>query len=186
MSLPSRAEALALLHEHTQSDSLRRHALAVEAAVRGYAGILGGEPEMWGLAGLLHDLDYERFPSPQEHPFRGAEILRRRGYPEELVHAVLAHASHTGVERTSPLDHALFACDELCGFVMAVAMVRPSRRLAEVEVPSVLKKLKDKAFARNISREDIRQGAERLQVPLDEHVGRLLSFLRPEAPALGL
>jgi putative nucleotidyltransferase with HDIG domain len=186
MALPTRAEALALLHEHTQSESLRRHALAVEAAVRGYALPLGGDPELWGLAGLLHDLDYERYPSPQDHPFRGAEILRRSGYPEELVHAVLAHASHTGVERGSPLDHALFACDELSGFLMAVAMVRPSRRLADVEVPSVLKKLKDKAFARNISRDEIRQGAEALRVELGEHVGRVLESLRQVAPSLGL
>ncbi len=186
MPLPPRSESLALLHEHTRSDSLRRHALAVEAALRDYASRLGGDTELWGAAGLLHDMDYERFPSPQDHPFRGAEILRRRGYPEELVHAVLAHAPHTGVPRLSPLDRALFACDELCGFLVAVAMVRPSKRIAEVEVPSVTKKFKDKAFARNVSRDDMRLGAEELAIELPQHIASVLTALQRIAPELGL
>jgi putative nucleotidyltransferase with HDIG domain len=186
MSLPSRDEALALLHEHTQGDSLRRHALAVEAAMREYARHFGCEEELWALAGLLHDMDYESYPSLQDHPFKGAEILRRRDYPETLVHAVLAHAPHTGVARDSLLDRSLFACDELCGFVMAVAMVRPSRRLADVEVGSVVKKLKDKAFARNVNREEIRLGAAELQIELDAHIARVLAALKGAAPLLGL
>jgi len=186
MPLPSRDEALALLYEHTSGESLRRHALAVEAAVRKYARHLAADEESWALAGLLHDMDYERFPSPEDHPFRGAEILRQRGYPEEIVHAVLAHAPHTGVARESPLDRALFACDELCGFVMAVAMVRPSKRLADVEVSSVTKKLKDKAFARNVNRDEIRLGAAELQVEMEEHVARVLGALKGAAASLGL
>lgn len=186
MPLPPRAASLALLHEHTQSESLRRHALAVEAALRDYARLQGGDEELWGAAGLLHDMDYERFPSPQDHPFRGVEILRERGYPEELVHAVLAHASHSGVPRESPLDKALFACDELCGFLVAVAMVRPSKRLAEVELSSVTKKLRDKAFARNVNREEILVGARELGLDLPEHVSRVLASLQRIAPELGL
>jgi len=186
MPPPERAQALALLYEYTQGDSLRKHALAVEAALCAYARHLGGDENLWGMAGLLHDFDYERFPSLEDHPFRGAEILRQRGYPEELVHAVLAHASHTGVARQSPLDRALFACDELCGFVVAVALVRPSKRLADVQVDSVTRKFKDKAFARAVSREEIRLGAQELGLPLEDHVGRVLSALQGAAPALGL
>ncbi len=186
MPPPERAQALALLYEYTQGESLRKHALAVEAAVCAYARHLGGDEDLWGMAGLLHDFDYERFPSLEEHPFRGAEILRQRGYPEELVHAVLAHAPHTGVARQSPLDRALFACDELCGFVVAVALVRPSKRLADVQVDSVTRKFKDKAFARAVSREEIRLGAQELGLTLEDHVGRVLSALQGAAPALGL
>lgn len=186
MPLPARAGSLALLHEHTQGESLRRHALAVEAALRDYARRMGGDEELWGAAGLLHDMDYERFPSPQDHPFRGAEILRRHGYPEELVHAVLAHAPHTGVARESLLDRVLFACDELCGFLVAVALVRPSKRLADVEVSSVTMKLKDKAFARNVSRDEIRRGAEEISAPLEEHIAAVLGALKLAAPGLGL
>lgn len=186
MPLPPRGVSLTLLHEHTQGESLRRHALAVEAAVREYARRLGGDEELWGAAALLHDMDYERFPSLEDHPFRGVEILRRRGYPEEMVHAVLAHAPHTGVPRDTPLDRALFACDELCGFVMAVALVRPSKKLADVQVSSVTKKLKDRAFARNVNRDEIRQGAAELSIDFDEHVGRVLGALQRIAPELGL
>jgi len=186
MPTPPRQEALDLLYEHTQGESLRRHALAVEAAVRAYARFLGGDEAQWGLAGLLHDLDYERFPSLEDHPFRGVEILRERNYPEEIIHAVLAHASHTGTARLSQLDRVLFACDELCGLIVAAALVQPSKRLADVKVSSVKKKLKDKAFARGVNREEIRLGVQELQVEMDEHVGRVLEALKSAAPELGL
>lgn len=175
-----------LLHEHTQNESLRRHALAVEAAVCAYARMLGGREALWGLAGLLHDLDYERYPSLQDHPFRGAEILRDWNYPEEVVHAVLSHAAHTGVPRLSALDRALYACDELCGLIVAVALVQPSKKLADVKLSSVRKKLKDKAFARSVNREDIHAGAKELSVDLEVHIGRVLEALKEAAPALGL
>ncbi|MEE9219544.1 MAG: HDIG domain-containing metalloprotein [Acidobacteriota bacterium] len=182
----TREQALALLYEHTRGESLRRHALAVEAAVRSYARLLGGDEELWGLAGLLHDLDYERYPSADDHPYRGAEILRQQGYPEDVVQAVLSHASHTGVARRSPLDRALFACDELCGLIVAAALVQPSKQLAEVKASSVKKKLKDKSFARNVNRDEIRQGAEELEVDLGDHIGRVLEALRGVASSLGL
>ena len=186
MPTPPRQEALDLLHEHTHGESLRRHALAVEAAVRAYARFLGGDEELWGVAGLLHDLDYERFPSLKDHPFRGVEILREHTYPEEIIHAVLAHASHTGTPRLSRLDRVLFACDELCGLIVAAALVQPTRRLAEVKISSVRKKLKDKAFARSVNREEIRQGVQELEVDMDEHIGRVLEALKAAAPELGL
>ncbi|MCZ6779606.1 MAG: HD domain-containing protein [Acidobacteriota bacterium] len=186
MPTPPRQEALDLLYEHTHGESLRRHALAVEAAVRAYARLLGGDEELWGLAGLLHDLDYERFPSLEDHPFRGVEILRERTYPEEIIHAVLAHAPHTGTPRLSPLDRVLFACDEICGLIIAAALVQPSKRLADVKVSSVKRKLKDKAFARSVNREEIRQGVQELEVDMDEHIGRVLEALRSAAPELGL
>ena len=186
-----RAAALSLMHEYTPSDALRKHMYAVEAAMRAYARKLGEDEETWGVVGLLHDFDYERFPnanrSPtEEHPSEGARILEAKGYPEPLRRAILAHASYTGVPRDTPLAKTLFAVDELCGFLVACALVRPSRSLADLEVPSVKKKLKDKAFARNVNREEIRQGAEELGVPLEDHIQFVIGALRPVEGDLGL
>ena len=189
--MPDRNDAWNLLCEYTQSESLRKHALAVEACVRAYARKLGGEEELWGLAGLLHDFDYERWPNAehhpsQEHPYEGSKVLRQRGYPEEVIQAILAHAEYCGVARVSPLDRALFACDELAGFLTACALVKPSKSIHEVEAGSVKKKLKDKAFARGVSREDVYKGAEELGVPLEEHIAHCIEAMRQAAPALGL
>lgn len=184
-----RQEAWELLCEYTKGEAMRRHALAVEAAMRACAAKYGGaeaDPEEWGALGLLHDLDYEMHPTPDQHPYRGAEILRARGYPEHFVRAVLGHASYTGVTRDTPMARALFACDELCGFLVACALVRPSRSFADMEVSSVRKKLKDKAFARNVNRDDIRQGAAELGVALDEHIAFVIDALRPVERELGL
>jgi len=186
-----RAAALSLMHEYTPSDALRKHMYAVEAAMRAYARKLGEDEETWGVVGLLHDFDYERFPnanrSPtEEHPSEGARILEAKGYPEPLRRAILAHASYTGVPRDTPLAKTLFAVDELCGFLVACALVRPSRSLADLEVPSVKKKLKDKAFARNVNRDEIRQGAEELGVPLEDHIQFVIGALRPVERDLGL
>ena len=187
----SRADALALMHEHTQSPGLRQHMLAVEAAMRAYAARLGGGPDVWGIVGLLHDFDYERYPndahSPtEEHPSWGVRLLRERGLPDESCEAILGHASYTGVARATPLARALFAVDELCGFLIACALVRPSRSLQDLEVASVKKKLKDKAFARGVNRDEVRQGAEELGVPFDEHVAFVIAALRPVEGTLGL
>ena len=187
----TRDEALALMHEHTQSPSLRQHMLAVEAAMRAYAPKLGGDPESWGLVGLLHDFDYERFPNPAHsptdgHPAWGVALLRERGVPEPLCRAILGHASYSGVPRDSGLAKALFAVDELCGFLVACALVRPSKSFADLEVSSVKKKLKDKAFARGVNRDEVRQGAEELGVPLDDHIAFCIQALRPVEPTLGL
>ena len=184
--LPTRDEALRLLHEHTGGPGLRRHALAVEAAMRAEARRMGGDEHAWGLVGLLHDFDYERWPDRTDHPYRGAEILASLGYPEWFRRAILSHASYTGVTRESDLERALFACDELCGFLGACALVTPGKSLAEVKVSSVRKRLKDKAFARSVSREDIVAGAAELGVDLDEHIGFVLDALRPVAAELGL
>ncbi len=189
--MPTRNDAWNLLCEYTQSESLRKHALAVEACVRAYARKLGGEKELWGLAGLLHDFDYERWPNAehhpsQEHPWEGSKILRQRGYPEEVIQAILAHADYCGVARVSPLDRALFACDELAGFLTACALVKPSKSIHEVEAGSVKKKLKDKAFARGVSRQDVYKGAEELGVPLEEHIAHCIEAMRQAAPTLGL
>lgn len=186
MSFPTRPEAYAILTEHTQGESLLKHALAVEGSMRYYAAQAGEDVEAWGVAGLLHDFDYERYPSLDDHPFRGAEILRARGIDEELIQTILSHADHTGVERTTPVRRTLFAVDELSGFCTAVALVRPSKKIGEVEPSSVKKKLKDKAFARNISREDVRRGAELLGISEDEHISNVLSALKAIAPDLGL
>jgi putative nucleotidyltransferase with HDIG domain len=186
VSFPSRTEAYAILTEHTQGDSLIKHALAVEGAMRYYAARAGEDAETWGVAGLLHDFDYERYPSLDDHPFRGAEILRARGCDEELIQTILSHAGHTGIPRTTPMRRALFAVDELSGFVTAVALVRPSKRLEDVEPSSVKKKLKDKGFARNVSREDIRDGAELLGLSEDDHIANVLAALKAIAPDLGL
>jgi predicted hydrolase (HD superfamily) len=183
---PSRADAWQLLTEWTTGESLRKHALAVEAAVRGYARLAGAEEEEWGLVALLHDFDYERYPAAADHPFRGCEELQRRGYPEWVMKAILSHANYSGVPRETPLEHALFACDEMAGFVTAAALVRPSKSVLDLEPASVIKRMKDKAFARAVSRDDLRLGAEELNLPLDAHVANVIASLREQADALGL
>jgi putative nucleotidyltransferase with HDIG domain len=189
--MPERNDAWNLLCEYTQSDSLRKHALAVEACVRAYARKLAANEELWGLTGLLHDFDYERWPNAahhptEEHPYAGTVILRERGYPEEMIHAILGHANYSGVERVTPLDHALFACDELSGFLTACALVKPSKSIRDVEASSVKKKLKDKAFARGVSRDDVYKGAEELGVPLEDHISFCISAMQAVAADLGL
>lgn len=181
-----RQRAWQLLTEYTRSPHLIKHALAVEAAMRHYARHFGEDEEIWGVVGLLHDFDYERWPSLEDHPFRGAEILRQRGYPEHVVRAILGHGQHTGVPRDTLMARTLFAVDELCGFVIACALVRPSRSVLDLEVSSVKKKLKDKAFARGVRREDIQQGADELGIPLDEHIGHVIAALRRVAAELEL
>lgn len=190
-SLLSRDEAWKLLCEYTQSENLRKHALAVEACVRAYARKQGADEELWGIAALLHDFDYERWPNAEhqadrEHPAEGSKILRAHGYPEEMIHAILAHADYSGVSRESALDHTLFACDELAGFLTACALIKPSKKIAEVETASVIKKLKDKAFARGVSRDDVRHGAEELGIPLEEHISFCIEAMRSIADRLGL
>ncbi|NOX38862.1 MAG: HDIG domain-containing protein [Calditrichaeota bacterium] len=182
----NREEAFQLLTEYTKKENLIKHALAVEAAMRAYAREFGEDEETWGIVGLLHDFDYERYPSLEDHPFRGAEILRQKGVPEEWVEAILGHANHTGVPRRTRMAKTLYAVDELCGFITAVAYVRPSKKIADVTVKSVKKKLKDKAFARQVSREDIFRGAEELGVPLDEHIDRVIRAMQSIADQLGL
>ena len=189
--LPERTEALALLHDYTRSDSLRKHMLAVEAAMRAYARLLDEDVERWGLAGLLHDFDYERFPNAdqaadREHPAEGVRVLRELGYPEDVLQAILGHASYTGVARTTPMARALFAVDELTGLVTATALVKPSRSVHDVDVRGVRKKMKDKGFARGVSREDVIQGAAELGVELDEHIAVVIGAMQGEAEALGL
>jgi len=182
----SRDAAWSLLTEWTKSESLRKHALAVEAAVRGYARKFGANEDEWGIVGLLHDFDYERYPTLDNHPFRGCEELQRRGYPEWVTRAILSHAQYSGVPRESPLEKSLFACDEMAGFVTAASLVRPSKSVLDLESSSVIKRMKDKAFAKGVSRDDLRQGAEELGLPLDEHVTNVITFLRERAEALGL
>ena len=184
--VPTRDDAWRLLTEYTKSESLLKHAMAVEAAVRGYARKLGEDEESWGLVALLHDFDYERWPSLDEHPFRGSEILRERGYPEWVIRAILSHADYSGVARESLLEKALFACDEMAGFVTAASLVRPSKSVLDLEPKSVMKRMKDKAFARGVKREDLVAGAELLGLPLEEHIGNVIAFMRGEAEALGL
>ena len=182
----SRDEAWSLLTEWTQSESLRKHALAVEAAVRGYARLAGEDENDWGVVALLHDFDYERYPTAADHPFRGCEELHQRGYPEWVLRAILSHAEYSGVPRESRLEKTLFACDEMAGFVTAAALVRPSKSVLDLEPSSVLKRMKDKAFARGVSRDDLRRGAQELELPLDTHVGNVITFLREKADVLGL
>jgi len=184
--LPSRDTAWALLTEYTKSESLRKHALAVEIAVCGYARKFGEDENLWGLVGLLHDFDYERWPSLEDHPYRGAEILRERGYSEVLIRAIMSHSDETGVVRESRLEHTLFACDELAGFITAAALVRPSKSVLDLEAKSVKKRMKDKAFARGVSRDDLRKGAEELGLSLDEHITNVITFMRSSAETLGL
>jgi len=181
-----RDDLLALLHEHTESAGLRKHALAVEAAMRAYARRLGGDEALWGATGLIHDFDYEKHPSREEHPFVGCRILTEKGYPPEMIEAILGHATYSGTPRVTPMAKALFAVDELCGLITATALVQPNRTLAEVTVESVLKKMKSKGFARGVNREDIEVGAAELGVPLADHVGVVLAALQADAGALGL
>jgi predicted hydrolase (HD superfamily) len=187
--MPDRAAAWELLCEYTKGDSLRKHALAVEAAMRAcskhYAEGEADEDE-WGIVGMLHDFDYEMFPTPDQHPFTGANILCGRGYPDRIIRAILGHATYTGVPRDTDMARALFATDELCGFLVACALVRPSRSLDDMEVSSVKKKLKDKAFARSVNRDDIKQGVEELGVDLDEHIRFVIDALRPVQKEIGL
>lgn len=189
--MPTRADALALVHDWTASESLRKHMLAVETAMRAYARRLGADEDRWGIAGLIHDFDYERYPNAAmaadaEHPAEGVRHLRQLGWPEEICDAVLGHAHYTGVPRVTPMAKALFAVDELTGLITACALVKPSRAVADVDVAGVRKKMKDKAFARGVNRDDIVQGAEALGVPLDEHIGIVLAAMQANAEALGL
>ncbi len=186
-----RDEALALMHEYTRSESLRRHMCSVEIAMRAYARRYGEDEETWGLVGLLHDFDYEKYPNDahsatEEHPAFGVGVLRQRGLPEPVCQAILGHATYCGVPRDSLMARALFAVDELCGFLIACALVRPTRSLNDLKVKSVKKKLKDKGFARGVDREDILLGVDELGVPLDEHIQFLIEALRPEEQHLGL
>ena len=183
----NRDDAWALLTEYTKSDSLLKHALAVEAAVRGYARKFGENEDDWGITALLHDFDYERWPTLGEHPNKGAEILRANGYPEWMIRAILSHAQEiTGVSRDSLLEKTLFACDELAGFITAASLVRPSKSVLDLEASSVRKRMKDKAFARGVKREDLTAGAELLGIPLDEHITNVILSMREQADVLGL
>jgi len=187
--MPDRTEAWELLCEYTKGDSLRKHALAVETAMRAAArryGAADADEDEWGMVGLLHDFDYEMFPSADQHPFTGANILCGRGYSERFIRAIMGHATYTGVPRDTDMARALFATDELCGFLVACALVRPSKSLDDMEVSSVKKKLNDKAFARSVNRDDIRQGVEELGVDLDEHIRFVIAALRPVQTQIGL
>jgi putative nucleotidyltransferase with HDIG domain len=184
--MPTRDDALALLREFTKSESLIKHALAVEAAMRAYARKLGGDEDEWGVVGLIHDFDYERWPEAPDHPLKGAEILEQRGWPEHIIRAVKSHAEYLDVPRESPMEKALFAVDELTGLIVAVALVRPTKSIMDVEVSSVKKKMKAKAFAAAVSREDIIRGAQELGVDLDEHIQTVLDAMKGIADELGL
>jgi putative nucleotidyltransferase with HDIG domain len=180
-----REQAWNLLTEYTTKDALIKHALAVEAAMRDYAERLGEDAESWGIVGLIHDFDYERYPGLEQHPFKGAEILEEQGYPREWITAILGHGNHTGVARETAMAKALFAVDELTGFIVAVTLVRPSKKIADVKTSSVKKKMKDKGFAAAVSRDDIRQGAEELGVPLDDHITNVVSSMKRISEDLG-
>jgi putative nucleotidyltransferase with HDIG domain len=183
----TRDDAWELLTEYTKSDSLLKHAMAVEAAVRGYARLYGEDEEAWGITALLHDFDYERWPTLGDHPVKGSEILREKGYPDWLIRAILSHAQEaTGVARESRLEKTLWACDEMAGFITAAALVRPTKSILDLEAKSVVKRMKDKAFARAVPREDLRAGAESLGLPLEEHIANVIAFMRERADALGL
>jgi predicted hydrolase (HD superfamily) len=187
--MPDRNEAWELLCEYTRGDSLRKHAIAVETAMRACAKRYGepaDDEDEWGIVGLLHDFDYEMFPGPDQHPFTGANILCGRGYSDRVIRAIMGHATYTGVPRDTQMARALFATDELCGFLVACALVRPTKSLDDLEVSSVKKKLKDKAFARSVNREDIRQGVEELGVNVDEHIRFVIDALRPVQKRIGL
>jgi predicted hydrolase (HD superfamily) len=182
----NRDAAWQLLTEYTKSDSLLKHAMGVEAAVRGYARTFGENEDQWGIVALLHDFDYERWPSLDDHPFRGCEILREKGYPEWVTRAILSHAEYSGVPRESRLEKTLWACDEMAGFVTAASLVRPSKSVLDLEPASVIKRMKDKAFARGVKREDLRRGADELELPLEQHIGNVIAFMRERAETLGL
>lgn len=181
-----RTAAWGLLTEFTLSESLRKHALSVEACMRAYAEKFGGDVELWGIVGLLHDFDYDKYPSLDDHPYKGNEILKERGYSEEIRRAILSHADYTGVTRDSQMEKALFACDELAGFITACALVKPSKSLSEVEAKSVKKKMKDKAFARSVSRDDITNGAASLGVELEDHIAFCIQAMQKISAVLGL
>jgi predicted hydrolase (HD superfamily) len=182
----ARDRAWALVTEHVQSESLRKHLMAVETAVRGYARMWGEDEDGWGFVALVHDFDYEKYPDRENHPFRGVEILQGLGYPEWVTRAILSHADYSGVPRESRLEKTLYACDEMAGFVMAASFVRPSKSVLDLEPSSVMKRMKDKAFARGVPREDLRKGADELGLPLEEHIGNVIAFLRERADELGL
>jgi predicted hydrolase (HD superfamily) len=182
----TREHAWTLLNEYTKSESLLKHALAVEAAVRGYARTFGEDEHSWGIVALLHDFDYERWPSLDDHPFKGVAILASLGYPEWVTRAILSHADYSGVPRESRLEKTLYACDEMAGFLTAASLVRPSRSILDLEASSVIKRMKDKAFARAVSRDDLRAGADLLGLPLDQHITNVIAFMREQADALGL
>ena len=189
--MPSREDAWKLVCEYTQSESLRKHMLAVETCVRAYARNAGADEETWGLAALLHDFDYERWPNTEHspdkgHPSEGAKILRERGYSDEVIRAVITHADYCGIPRQTPLEHTLFACDELAGFITACCYVRPSKSILDLEMDSVKKKLKDKAFAKGVSRDDVRNGAAELGIPIEEHIAFCIAAMRENADTLGL
>lgn len=189
--MPTRENAWSLLCEYTANEGLRKHALAVEACVRAYARKVGADEELWGLTALLHDFDYERWPNQEHHaseghPSSGAPILRQAGYPEEMIHAILAHGDYTGVARETPLDHTLFACDEMAGFLTACSLVKPGKTIFEVEPGSVKRKMKDKAFARGVSRDDLVLGAQELGVPVEEHIAFCIAAMCGVADRLGL
>jgi len=186
LKIPDRQEAFELLTEYTKNENLIKHALSVEAAMRYYASLTEEDEELWGAVGLLHDFDYERFPTQEGHPYEGAKILRERGYDETMITAILSHVPYTNVPRESPLEKTLFAVDELCGLVTAVALVRPSKSLSDVEVKSVKKKMKDKAFARGVDRDHIREGTEALGVDLTTHIGNVITAMRQVSSDLGL
>ena len=190
MSEISREAAWSLLTEFTQSESLRKHALAVEACMRAcskkYADGSAETENLWAVVGLIHDFDYERWPTPEEHPYKGNEILKERGYPDEIRRAIMSHAEYSGVSRDTPMEKCLFACDELAGFITAVALIKPGKSLTEVDIKSVRKRMKDKAFARKVNRDDIVQGAAALGVDLDEHIELCIEAMRPAAKELGL
>jgi putative nucleotidyltransferase with HDIG domain len=188
---PSRDDAVTILTEYTASDSLRKHMFSVEAAMRAYATRFGEDPDRWGLAGLLHDFDYERYPNAEhsptaEHPAEGVRVLRERGYPDDVLHAILGHATYTGVTRETRMAKCLFAVDELTGLITATALVKPSKSVHDVDARSVRKKMKDKAFARGVNREDVLTGASELGIDLDEHIQFVIDAMRGVAPSLGL
>jgi putative nucleotidyltransferase with HDIG domain len=182
----NRESAWTLLCEFTESESLRKHMLAVEACMRAYARKFGEDEEKWGITGLLHDFDYEKYPTPQEHPFVGNKVLEERGYPEDLRRAILSHADYSGVKRETNMEKALYACDELAGFITATALVKPGKSLDEVEAKSVRKKMKDKAFARSVNRDDIINGAADMRLDLEEHIAFCIEAMKAIAPELGL
>jgi putative nucleotidyltransferase with HDIG domain len=189
--VPSREQALAIMHEYTASDSLRKHMLSVEAAMRSYAEKFGEDIDRWGITGLIHDFDYERFPNEahsatDEHPAEGVRILRGHGFPEDILEAILGHATYSGVPRETRMAKTLFAVDELTGLVTATALVRPSKSVLEVEAKSVRKKMKDKAFARGVNRDDVINGAADLGVDLDEHIAFVIQAMQAVAPSIGL
>jgi putative nucleotidyltransferase with HDIG domain len=189
--MPTREDAWKLLCEYTAGESLRKHSLAVEACVRAYARKNGADEELWGNTALLHDFDYERWPNAEhsptaEHPYEGSKILRDLGYPEDMIRAILSHADYSGVARISPLEHTLFACDELSGFLTACALVKPTKKMADVETSSVKRKLKDKAFARGVNRNDVVNGAAELGIPLEDHIAFCIEALKAQSHALGL